>query len=119
MTIPSALAGKKYLSLTTFRKNGAAVHTPIWFAERDGKLYFMTRNDSWKYKRIRDNPQVEVAPCSARGKITGPEFAGRARVLPESEWPKAKDVLKGKYWLMRVPFWRKKNEFLEIEVTAE
>jgi hypothetical protein len=118
MTIPPALAGNKYLSLTTFRKNGAAVATPIWFAEGDGRLYFMTRNDSWKYKRIRNNPQVKVAPCTVRGKITGPESAGRARVLPKAEWPKAKAVLCRKYWLMRLPFWRKNNEFLEIEVTA-
>jgi len=118
MTIPSALAASKYLSLTTFRKNGAAIPTPIWFAEGDGKLYFMTRNDSWKYKRIRSNPQVQVAPCTARGKITGPECAGRARILPKSEWPKARSVLSRKYWLMRLPFWSKKNEFLEIEVAA-
>jgi len=116
MTIPPALAGNKYLSLTTFRKNGAAVATPIWFAEGGGRLYFMTRNDSWKYKRIRNNPQVKVAPCSARGKITGPESAGRARILPQAEWPQAKGVLDRKYWLMRLPFWRKNNEFLEIEV---
>ena len=118
MTIPSLLAGNKYLSLTTFRKNGTAVPTPIWFAEQDGKLYFMTRNDSWKYKRIRNNPQVKVAPCSARGKICGPESPGCARVLPEAEWPKAKHALCRKYWLMRLPFWSKKNEFLEIEVVS-
>ena len=118
MAIPAALAGKKYLSLTTFRKNGAAVHTPIWFAEYDGKLYFMTRKDSWKYKRLRNNPHLKVATCSVRGKITGPEFAGSARVLPQAEWSKAKDVLSRKYWLMHLPFWSKKNEFLEIEVKA-
>jgi len=118
MTIPPALAGKKYLSLTTFRKNGAAVQTPIWFAEGDGKLYFMTRNDSWKYKRIRNNPELMLAPCSVRGKITGPKFSGRARVLPQAEWRKAKEVLSRKYWLMHLPFWSKKNEFLEIEVTG-
>lgn len=116
MTIPSALAGNKYVSLTTFRKNGAAVRTPIWFAEADGKLYFMTRNDSWKYKRIRNNPAVRVAPSTIRGKITGPECAGRARILPRAEWPKAKSLLNRKYWLMRLPFWNKKNEFLEIEL---
>jgi uncharacterized protein len=118
MTIPPALAGSKYLSLTTFRKNGAAVDTPIWFAERDGRLYFMTRNDSWKYRRIRNNPQVKVAPCTIRGKVTGPHSAGRARVLSEGEWPQAKAVLCRKYWLMRLPWWSKNNEFLEIEFTA-
>jgi uncharacterized protein len=115
MTIPSDLTGKKYILLGTLRKNGTAVQTPLWFAERDGKLYFMTRNDSWKYKRIRNNPQVTVAPCTARGTITGPGFSGHARILPPSEWPKARDVLARKYWLMRLPFWSKRNEFIEIE----
>jgi hypothetical protein len=37
--IPAAIQGQKYISLTTFRKNGAAVATPVWFGEGDGKLY--------------------------------------------------------------------------------
>ena len=53
----SALRRGKYISLATFRKNGEAVYTPLWFAEQDGKLYVMTRDDSWKYKRIRNNSQ--------------------------------------------------------------
>ena len=47
----------------------------------------MTRNDSGKYKRIRNNPQARIAPCTIRGKITGPEFAATARVLPQEDWP--------------------------------
>jgi hypothetical protein len=50
------------------------------------------------------------------GKITGPEFSATARVLPAARWPEAKKALQRKYWLMRLPFWSKKNEFLEIEV---
>ena len=116
MTIPKAIQGQKYISLATFRKNGQAVNTPVWFAEQDGKLYVMTRNDSGKYKRIRNNPQVKVAACNMGGKITGAEFGGTARVLPAERWPAAKKALHNKYWLARLPFWSKKNEFLEIEV---
>ena len=65
------------MSLISFRKNGTAVPTPVWFSEKDDKLYVMTRSDSGKYKRIRNNPQVRIAPCTMRGKITGPEVAGR------------------------------------------
>jgi DTW domain-containing protein YfiP len=50
------------------------------------------------------------------GKITGPEFAATARVLPSAQWPEAKKALHRKYWLARLPFWSKKNEFLEIEI---
>ena len=117
MTIPKEIQGHKYISLATFRKNGQAINTPVWFAEQDGKLYVQTRNDSGKYKRIRNNPQVKVAACTMGGKITGPEFAGIARLLPATQWTEAKKTLHRKYWLARLPFWSKKNEFLEIEVT--
>ena len=112
--IPAELQNQKYLSLATFRKNGLAVQTPLWFAEQDGKIYAMTRSDSGKFKRIRNNPAVRVAPSTIRGKIIGPEFPGQARVLPADDWPRARKLLEAKYWLMRLPFWSKKNVFLEI-----
>lgn len=109
------VAGKKYLSLASFRKNGQAVRTPLWFAEQAGKLYVMTRDDSWKYKRIRNNPRVLVAPCTVRGRITGPEVEGRARILSAQEFPAARRTLERKYWLMCLPFlWSKRNIFMEI-----
>ena len=73
--IPAPIQGQKYISLTTFRKTGVGVATPVWFGEEDGKLYVMTRGDMGKTKRIRNNPQVRVAPCTMRGTVTGAEFA--------------------------------------------
>ena len=118
MPIPAEISGQKYVSLTTFRKNGVPVRTPLWFAEADGKLFFMTRNDSGKYKRIRNNPKVLVAPCTMRGTVTGPEFQGSVRILPRGQWPSAKRLINRKYWLARLPIWSTKNEFLEIEVSG-
>jgi len=118
MSIPAEIHGQRYISLATFRKNGAAVYTPLWFAELNGKLYVKTRNDSGKYKRIRNNPSVKVAPCDMRGKITGPEFEATARILPHDQWNQANDAIKSKYWLARLPFWSSKNEFVEIDVSA-
>ncbi len=118
MPIPAEISGQKYISLTTFRKNGVPVRTALWFAEADGKLYFMTRNDSGKYKRIRNNSRVLVAPCTMRGTVTGPEFQGIVRLLPREQWPSAKRLINRKYWLARLPFWSTKNEFLEIEVSG-
>jgi len=115
MAIPKEIQGQKYISLTTFRKNGQVVNTPVWFAERDGKLYVKTRSDSGKYKRIRNNPQIKVTACTMSGKIIGPQFSATARVLPPDQWPEAKKALNRKYWLARLPFWSKENEFLEIE----
>ena len=114
-SFPAELQHQKYLSVATFRKNGLAVQTPIWFAEKTGKIYAMTRNDSGKFKRIRNNPTVRVAPCTMRGKIIGPEFPAQARVLPAEEWEQARKLLAAKYWLMRLPFlWSKKNVYFEI-----
>ncbi|MBZ5597977.1 MAG: PPOX class F420-dependent oxidoreductase [Acidobacteriia bacterium] len=117
MPVPREIQGQKYISLATVRKTGAAVYTPVWFGEDDGKLYVMTRSDSGKYKRIRNNARVRVAPCTVRGKITGPEFSAQARILPQADWPRARKTLARKYWAMRVPFlWSKKNVFVEIGV---
>jgi uncharacterized protein len=118
MSIPKEIHEQKYISLTTFRKNGAAVNTPVWFAEKDDKLYVQTRNDSGKYKRIRNDPRVKIAPCTMRGKVTGPEFAGKASILPGGQWKQAKEAVNSKYWMARLPFWSKKNEFLEIEISG-
>ena len=113
--VPVEFGGQKYLSLASFRKSGAAVHTPLWFAEQDGRFYVMTRSDSGKYKRVRNSGRVKVAPCTMRGKLIGPEFPATARILPPQDWPAARKLLERKYWLMRVPFlWSKKNIYMEI-----
>ena len=114
-SLPAELRQQKYLSLATFRKNGLAVHTPVWFAEENGKIYVMTRSDSGKYKRIRNNPAVKVAPSTIRGKITGPEFPARARILPAEDWDRARKAIRARYWLARLPLvWSKQNVYLEI-----
>jgi PPOX class probable F420-dependent enzyme len=118
-SIPSAISGQKYISLVTFRKTGAAIYTPVWFGESGGKLFVMSRSDSGKYKRLRNNARIRVAPCTVRGKITGPEFEGAGLILPPEAWPQARKTLAKKYWLMRIPFfWSKKNVFIEISVQA-
>jgi uncharacterized protein len=112
---PTELKNYKYVSLTTFRKNGIGVSTPVWFAEDGGKLYVMTRNDSGKYKRIRNNPQVRIAPCTVRGTVTGPELPAQARVLPAEDSDIARRAIRAKYWLTRITaLWSKKNIYLEI-----
>lgn len=97
--IPSTIRAQKYVSLTTFRKIGTAVATPVWFGEENGKLYVMTMNDSGKSKRIRNNPQVRVAPCTIRGKVTGPDSAATARLLPKEDFVRARTTITRKYWM--------------------
>ena len=108
------LRSAKYIDLVTFRKTGAGVHTPVWFGYDDGKLYVMTRPDSGKMKRIRNNPLVRIAASTIRGKVIGPEVGGVARLARDPQ--KARRSVRDKYWLARVPFlWSKDNIYLEIE----
>ncbi len=119
MRLPSEIKGQKYISLASFRKNGNPVYTPVWFGEKDEKLYVMTRSDSGKYKRIKTNPKIRIAPCTMRGRITGPEFAATVRMLPPENWSWARETIRRKYWLARIPFfWSKQNVYLEIEVAT-
>ena len=114
-SIPNAIRDQKYISLTSFRKSGVPVATPVWFGEEDGKLYVMTRSDLGKTKRIRNNPKVKVAPCTIRGQVTGPEFPATATILPPEDFVHARKTLTTKYWLAKLsaPFSRA-DAFLEI-----
>lgn len=91
------LRGHRFMSLTTFRKSGEAVPTPVWFAQVGDKLYVMTSPDSGKIKRIRGNAQVEVAPCDARGTLLGGSVEAMARILPTDHAPLADQALSRKY----------------------
>jgi uncharacterized protein len=115
VSVPAEIHSQRYVSLATFRKSGVAVYTPIWFAEDHNKLYFMTNSKLGKVKRIRNNPQVKIAPCTIRGKITGPEFAATVRILPKEESGRVRQLIRAKYWLARLPFlWRNTDTYLEI-----
>jgi uncharacterized protein len=113
--IPASIQGQKYISLKTFRKNGVGVATPVWFGEENGKLYVMTRSDMGKAKRIRNNPQVQVAPCTMRGAVTGAEFAATARILPPGEHAHARQTINRKYWMARLPLiWARTDAYFEL-----
>ncbi|MFZ1916836.1 MAG: PPOX class F420-dependent oxidoreductase [Terriglobales bacterium] len=117
MPIPPEIRGQRYVSVATFRKTGVAVYTPVWFAEEDDKLYFMTNSKLGKVKRLRNNPQIKIAPCTIRGKITGPEFPATARILSAEHADQVRRAIKAKYWLARVPFlWRNTDTYIEITV---
>lgn len=70
----------EFLSLETFRKNGVGLKSPLWFAQEGDTLYFWTVGNSGKVKRIRNNPQVKIAPCKRFGEIIGPWIAAHATV---------------------------------------
>lgn len=72
-------ADAQYVSLRSFKKDGGAVDTPVWFAVREGRVVIFTDGTSYKVKRIRRNPRVELARCTMRGQVLGPWIAGRCR----------------------------------------
>jgi hypothetical protein len=96
------LRASKYTLLITFRKNGDAVPSPVWAAvDAEGRLYLETEKDSGKVKRIRNNPQVIVAPATVRGKPKGTPIAGSARIVATDEWAHAEETLSHFYGLGR------------------
>jgi uncharacterized protein len=101
----SILHKQQYANLFTFRKSGEAVKTPIWFAERQGRLYVMTTMNSGKVKRIRNNGRVQIGPSNSSGKPLGPTVEAHARLLSEpADIQRAKDALDDKYGLMKAVF---------------
>lgn len=102
----ATLVPQQFLLLTTFRKNGVAMPTPIWFAHEDGKIVFMTVANTGKVKRIRNNGRVTLTPCDRAGKIIGDgtQIEGVAHELPTSEHAQALALLAQKYGLLHKLF---------------
>lgn len=94
-------AGQKYLNLETYRKTGAAVATPVWFAEDSGVLYIYSLANAGKVKRIRNNPRVRVMPCDMRGKPRGEWVDALARTLDAAGAERAHRLLDKKYGWMK------------------
>jgi hypothetical protein len=79
------LSKAKFISLETYRRNGEAVRTPVWFVEEGGLLYFHSPAKSWKVKRLQWNPVVRLAPCARFGRIEGDWLKGKATRIDGEE----------------------------------
>jgi PPOX class probable F420-dependent enzyme len=99
----------RYVSLTTFRKGGTPVATPVWAVADGGELYVWTRTDSWKVKRIRNNGRVTVTACDVRGRTEpgAPVLEGTARLLDGAGLTRVRKLMARKYgwqfWIVDVP----------------
>jgi hypothetical protein len=78
------LADEKYVSLTTFKRDGTPVATPVWVVGDDGHLLVHSAAQSWKVKRIRRDGHVLMAGCSLNGKIHGESFEAEATILDDT-----------------------------------
>jgi|SRR5580658_6534972 PPOX class probable F420-dependent enzyme len=71
----------KTILLTTYRRDGTGVDTPVSIAFDGDRAFFRSFDKAWKTKRLRRNPEVRLAQCTVRGKATGPSLRGQARLL--------------------------------------
>lgn len=97
----------KYISLTTFRKNGTAVATPVWLAADGDEVFIVSDADAWKVKRIRRNGHVSLAVCDVRGRVApdAVRAEGTARVLDDAGTQKVRKLIARKYVSSRVGNW--------------
>jgi PPOX class probable F420-dependent enzyme len=95
-----AILSAQYVALTTYRKDGTPVVTPVWAAAEGSSLYIFSNPHAGKVKRIRNSPWVTVAPCSIRGTTTGIALPGEAYLLPHEEMRHVWSLLVKKYGLI-------------------
>lgn len=88
---------QKYIDLETCRKNGETVRTPVWFVVIDELIYIVTRENTGKVKRIKNNNNVKIMPCTFRGKPVGVWTSGQATFVKNEEAEKAIKSRKKKY----------------------
>jgi PPOX class probable F420-dependent enzyme len=125
MHLAQALGRAPYVALTTYRKDGTPVSTPMQVVPRGEFLFFWTRAESGKVKRLNRDQVVRVAACTVRGKTTGPSFVGIGRVLTGGAEEMVRELMLYKYgakmkWSLRVQrLFGKKDERVAIQVTLE
>ncbi|SFR85551.1 hypothetical protein SAMN05428970_3192 [Agromyces sp. CF514] len=103
MTVFDDITAGKYVSLTTFRKDGTPVPTPVWFALDGVRVVVQTPAGTGKLKRLRRDARVVVAPCDMRGRVpTGaPERAGTAEIVTDTaEAARLQGLLRRRYGFM-------------------
>jgi uncharacterized protein len=113
----------RYVSLTSYRKNGEGVATPVWLLPHEGKLFIWTNRESFKAKRLARDPRCTVAPCNANGKqLLGPHLDGHARFVEPIRASEIASMMKARYGiqfaLIRALNWlRGIREYAVIEIS--
>lgn len=95
------LSRARYLSVTTYRRDGTPVATPVWVVSEGGYLQVVSDRDSGKVKRLRNNPAVALAPCSFSGELRGDEVPGTATIVDDPELlERVRQLVAGRYGLI-------------------
>jgi len=90
-------SNQRVISLESYKKNGKSVQTPVWVVVDGGTIYVRTDLNTWKVKRIRNNPKVRVAPSNMRGDILGPWVKGETRFVEGEEKDRILALFRKKY----------------------
>jgi uncharacterized protein len=97
------IGAEKYVSITTFRRTGVGVSTPVWIAKLpDGKVGFTIDADSGKAKRLRNNSKITLRPCNVKGKVAegAAEVTGTAVLVTGAEYKVVWHAIVHKYWIV-------------------
>ncbi len=116
------IESEKYILLETYRKNNQPVTTPVWFIIKNDLIYVVTRDQTGKVKRLRNNQQVKIATCTIRGKVRGQWISGTAKILTEEETKDAVKWRDEKYGFMaRIAKFlsKSKGEFLAFSIKTD
>lgn len=103
---------QRTIRLTTYKRDGTPVGTAVSIAVEGDRAYVRTYNTAWKAKRLANNPEVEIAPSTVRGKATGPALRARAELLKGAEAEHAAQALARKHRLLHgvlVPFMHRRK----------
>ena len=93
----SLFLDQKYVNLETYKKDGTPVRTPVWFMIDNGIIYVMTREKTGKVKRLKNNQNIRIVPCSFKGKPESEWIKGIAQKVAGEEAEKAIKLRKKKY----------------------
>jgi uncharacterized protein len=93
----SQFLNQKYINLETYRRNGQAVRTTVWFVMDAGTIYIRTDMNSGKIKRIKNNPNIRITPSGALGQLKGKWIEGKIKMAGSLELEHANQLLEQKY----------------------
>jgi PPOX class probable F420-dependent enzyme len=112
-------ARQKYVLLTSYRKSGIAVSTPVHIAVEGGHAFVRTWSTAGKFKRMVHHPAVKIAPSSWRGQPTGQVIGAHARALSDTEAVHAGHTLAQKYPLLQgflIPLYHRLRGYRTVHV---
>ena len=88
---------QKYVNLETYKKDGTPIRTPVWFVIDKNLIYVITRESTGKVKRLRNNQNVRIVPCSFKGEPKNEWVKGAAEKITGDEADKVIKLRKKKY----------------------